>query len=261
MKNPSTPIIGSRLPDSAYSIGTYRKINGDATTIASSAADAATTPRRCRSQSCQAIAVAGERMRIGSVLHGDGQPRPDAGHEDLVERRDVLLDDAGPEPGRLAGDLLDRAAADPRPLLAEALPEQRAAQRRRLRRGSSNRSVSLRCDALTSSSGPHRTTRPRSIIATWSDTRSTSSSRCDEKMTVRPSSAIVRMIAARISRLTTGSRPVEGSSRTSSSGRYASAASSPVRAFWPCDSPLIFADGSRSNRRRNCSAKPSSHAG
>ena len=108
--------------------------------------------------------------------------------------------------------------------------------------------------ALIVSSGSQSTIRPRSISATWSDTRSTSSSKCDEKRTVRPSSAIVRMIAARISRRTIGSSPVDGSSRTKSSGRYASAASSPTRARCPCESVLIRASGSRSNCRRRSSA-------
>src|SRR5947209_8000694 len=44
---------------------------------------------------------------------------------------------------------------------------------------------------------------------------------------------MVRMTAPRMSRRTIGSSPDEGSSSTSSSGRYASAISSPARAFCP----------------------------
>src|SRR5437879_6214418 len=46
--------------------------------------------------------------------------------------------------------------------------------------GPSKRTVSSRWVSRTSSSGPCTTTRPRSSRATWSETRSTSSSRCDE---------------------------------------------------------------------------------
>ena len=48
------------------------------------------------------------------------------------------------------------------------------------------------------SSGALRAILPWLIIVTWSATRSTSSSKCDEKSTVRPSWAIVRMTAPRI---------------------------------------------------------------
>ena len=71
------------------------------------------------------------------------------------------------------------------------------------------------------------------------DMRSTSSSRCDEKITVRPSSATVRTMASRMSRCTATSRPEEGSSRISSSGRWATAAIRPAWARMPFDSSLI----------------------
>ena len=60
-------------------------------------------------------------------------------------------------------------------------------------------------------------TRPRSTIATASQVRSTSSSRCDDSITVRPSSARLTIIA-RISCIPAGSSPFIGSSRISSSG-------------------------------------------
>ena len=171
----------------------------------------------------------------------------------------MLLDDPRTEPGRLALEFLERAQAGRRPLAARTFPPRRAQREPAATpSGSSNRSVSRRCDALIVSSDSQSTIRPRSRSATWSDTRSTSSSKCDEKSTVRPSSAIVRMIAARISRRTIGSRPVDGSSSTKSSGRYASAASRPTRARWPCESVLIRARDRDRTRRRRSSAKPSS---
>ena len=103
----------------------------------------------------------------------------------------------------------------------------------RVRRKAWIQGARRRCDCLMVSSGPLRAILPWLIIVTWSATGSTSSSRCDEKSTVRPSSAMVRMMAPSMSRRTTGSRPVDGSSSTNNSGRWASAISSPKRAFCP----------------------------
>ena len=79
--------------------------------------------------------------------------------------------------------------------------------------------------------------------------------------TVRPSSAIVRMIAPKMSRRTTGSSPDDGSSSTSKSGRCASATSSPARARCPRDSVPTRALESRSNASRSSSAYASFHPG
>ncbi len=59
--------------------------------------------------------------------------------------------------------------------------------------------------------------RPRSTIATASQVRSTSSRRCEESTTVRPSSTKLSIIA-RISCMPAGSSPFMGSSKMSSSG-------------------------------------------
>src|SRR5437588_760006 len=88
-------------------------------------------------------------------------------------------------------------------------------------------------------------------MVTWSETRSTSCSRCDENRTVRPSSAMARMIASRMSRRTIGSSPADGSSSTSNSGRWASATSKSARARWPLDRCLTRTVASSSNRPRN----------
>ncbi len=60
---------------------------------------------------------------------------------------------------------------------------------------------------------------------------------------MRPSSATVRTMASRMSRRTTASRPEEGSSRISSSGRWATAAIRPAWARMPFESSLTFLDG------------------
>src|SRR4051812_33120911 len=86
--------------------------------VRADAANPARHPRnshRCRVQSHHATANACERADdIGSDLHRGAPTRADAGHEDLVERRHVLLDDPGAHPRRLDGDLLDAAPADRR---------------------------------------------------------------------------------------------------------------------------------------------------
>ncbi len=60
-------------------------------------------------------------------------------------------------------------------------------------------------------------TLPRSTMATASQVRSTSSSRCDDSTTVRPSATRDR-IMSRMSSMPAGSRPFIGSSRISSCG-------------------------------------------
>ena len=96
-----------------------------------------------------------------------------------------------------------------------------------------------------SATAPCRMTRPRSTIATWSHVFSTSSSRCDERNTVRPSSTNAR-IRWRISRMPAGSRPFIGSSRISSAGRRAG--SGRCRAAGACRA-------SRSSRGRRRAAR------
>src|SRR4051812_8410670 len=85
--------------------------------VAASVARAVMIPNRCLVQSCQVIAKAGEC--IGLHLHRvAASARADARYEDLVQGRGMLRDDPGPETGRLARDLLGRAAADRGPLVA-----------------------------------------------------------------------------------------------------------------------------------------------
>ena len=82
-----------------------------------------------------------------------------------------------------------------------------------------------------------------------------------EKITVRPSSATVRTMASRMSRRTIASRPEEGSSRISSSGRWATAAIRPAWARMPRESSLTFLDGSSANDSSNSRAYEPSHVG
>ena len=83
-------------------------------------------------------------------------------------------------------------------------------------------------------SGPCRMTLPRSTMATASQVRSTSSSRCEDSTTVRPSATRER-IMSRISSMPPGSRPFIGSSRISSCGSPRRQAATPSRWRMPME--------------------------
>src|SRR5579872_2667696 len=95
---------------------------------------------------------------------------------------------------------------------------------------SSEHSTWRTTEALESSSemGPCLTTLPRSTMATASQVRSTSSSRCEERTTVRPSATSAESMDL-MSCMPAGSRPFMGSSRMSSSGSPSRQAATPRR--------------------------------
>ena len=82
--------------------------------------------------------------------------------------------------------------------------------------------------ASSSEIGPWRTTAPRSTMATASQVRSTSSRRCEDNTTVRPSATSERIIS-RMSCMPAGSSPFMGSSRISSWGSPIRQAATPRR--------------------------------
>ena len=86
----------------------------------------------------------------------------------------------------------------------------------------------LRLDAVSSSIVPCAATRPCTMIAMRSLTISSSLSRCEFTNTVRPCARSC-ISTSRISRRPTGSTPSVGSSSTTSSGSFTSAAAIPVR--------------------------------
>src|SRR5690606_34566832 len=106
----------------------------------------------------------------------------------------------------------------------------------RLDRGSAKRSTVWWWPLRISSRSPLIVTRPSWISVTWSQVRSISCSRWEENTTLRPSPATVRMMASMMSRRTTTSSPLDGSSSMRSWGRCASAPISAVCARMPCDS-------------------------
>ena len=88
--------------------------------------------------------------------------------------------------------------------------------------------------ASSSVIGPWRMTLPRSTMATASQVRSTSSSRCDDSTTVRPSATSER-IMSRISCMPAGSSPFIGSSRIRSCGSPIRQAATPRRWRMPIE--------------------------
>ena len=88
--------------------------------------------------------------------------------------------------------------------------------------------------ASRSAIGPCRMTLPRSTMATASQVRSTSSSRWDDRTTVRPS-ATRDWIISRISSMPAGSSPFIGSSRMSSCGSPRRQAATPRRWRMPIE--------------------------
>ena len=81
-------------------------------------------------------------------------------------------------------------------------------------------------------------------MATWSATRSTSWTKCDEKNTVRPSALMTWMMLSSTSRRTITSSPEAGSSRINNSGSCPSTSARLSWAFMPRDRCLIFCLGS-----------------
>ena len=99
---------------------------------------------------------------------------------------------------------------------------------------------------MSSSIGPAATMRPLAMMTTSSHTSSTRSSWWLEKMTPTPAAARSRTTSVIVA-MPIGSRPLNGSSRTSSSGSWASATASWTRCWLPCDSSSSF-DLARSPR-------------
>ena len=93
------------------------------------------------------------------------------------------------------------------------------------------------------------TTRPRLTITTSSQTSSTRSSWCELNTTPTPAAARSRRTSV-IVWTPSGSRPENGSSRTSSSGSWTSAVASWIRCWLPWDrsSSFDFARSARPNR-------------
>ena len=90
------------------------------------------------------------------------------------------------------------------------------------------------CSAVSSSMVPWVRTRPWTMMATRSQTISSSERRCELRKTVRPSSLRwVRML--RMSRRPEGSTPSVGSSRTTSLGSFMSAWARPTRWRMPLE--------------------------
>jgi hypothetical protein len=87
----------------------------------------------------------------------------------------------------------------------------------------------------SSATGPCVTTLPRSTIAAASQVFSTSSSRCEEMNTVRPSCSTIARIIWRNSWMPPGSSPLVGSSRISSSGSASRQRATPSRWRMPIE--------------------------
>ena len=127
---------------------------------------------------------------------------------------------------------------DPQSIGAEAhrcRPLRAVEERHRPARASSSRSgVRTPIQPDSSEIGPCRITLPRSTMATASQVRSTSSSRCEDRTTVRPSATSDRIIS-RISSMPAGSSPFIGSSRMSSCGSPSRQAATPSRWRMPME--------------------------
>ena len=94
--------------------------------------------------------------------------------------------------------------------------------------------TSMPVPASSSSREPSATILPLPMISSWSATASTSISRWLESRTVPPRSAKSRS-SPRIQRMPSGSRPLAGSSRISTSGSPSSACASPSRWRMPSE--------------------------
>ena len=121
---------------------------------------------------------------------------------------------------------LDQLAHDPRDVLARGLREVRA------RRARSRPRRRPRCES--SAGVPAATTSPRAIIATRSQTSSTSDSRCEFSSTATPRSRSVSS-SSRTVRRPAGSSALVGSSSSSSLGSPIIACAIPSRCCMPFD--------------------------
>ena len=137
--------------------------------------------------------------------------------------------------------------------VAVALDDRRARRgprptRRRCRRPPPRGGAARSAD-FSASISPSATTRPRLTITTSSHTSSTRSSWCELNTTPTPAAARSRRTSV-IVWTPSGSRPENGSSRTSSSGSWTSAVASWIRCWLPWDrsSSFDFARSARPNR-------------
>src|SRR5438477_7575748 len=114
---------------------------------------------------------------------------------------------------------------------------------------------------LSFSMGDSVISRPLSMTATQSHTRSSSCTRWLEMKIVAPRSETYVSSALRMSRRTTGSSPSVGSSSTSSSPHCASASRIMSFAFWPFERRPNNRAASSSKRSTNSAARARSHRG
>ena len=111
-----------------------------------------------------------------------------------------------------------------------------------------------RARACRSAMLPCQTMRPLLMMPTWSAIWSISESRWLETMTVQPKRPGISRTSWRISWMPEGSRPLVGSSRSSSLGRPMSAAAIPRRCLMPSEKcptsfPWVFASSRRTTER------------
>ena len=128
-----------------------------------------------------------------------------------------------------------REIASPSGPIWTCAPNAVPSSRRRARSGSEHSIWTSKEDPASSwEIGPCRITLPRSTMATASQVRSTSSRRCDDSTTVRPSDTR-DLIMSRMSSMPAGSRPFIGSSRISSWGSPSRQAATPSRWRMPME--------------------------
>ena len=199
---------------------------------------------RRRSRSCAAISAR--------------QPAPVllvVGEEDLLEGRvgELEVDDVWRAIALSTGSMSPVTLKRDAPIAglqvahareARAAPPGRPARRTRPRPGAGV----LPSRSATRSTA---TSRPSRMIPTRSHTRSTSSSSCEERKTAQPRSRSSRT-SARNSSCISGSSPLVGSSRISSSGWWKTARIRPT--FWRLPRESCPSGRSRSARKRRASA-------
>ena len=128
-----------------------------------------------------------------------------------------------------------REIASPSGPTCTCAPKAVPPSRLRARSGSEHSTCTSKEDPASSwAIGPWRITVPRSTMATASQVRSTSSRRCDDSTTVRPSDTS-DVIMSRMSSMPAGSRPFMGSSRMSSWGSPSRQAATPSRWRMPME--------------------------
>ena len=125
----------------------------------------------------------------------------------------------------------------------------------RRRRRAEDELTERQCPARSACTVEISISRPSRMIPTPSQLRSTSGRLCDERKTVRPA-ALTSDTRARNSRCISGSRPLDGSSRTISGASPMNACTTPT--FWrlPRDSLRIWTDGSSSRRSATARQAP-----